>query len=236
MAKLGAKFGKHYSSFIGHHGNNFHGLQWLESCTASRQIRLTHCFCQCLSHVHEIVELHQRLFGHVLERLVNSYLVDATRPNQLHHGFESITLHVLLTIRECSEDVSHAVGCASALADCLKETNSATRQILPNVPRSIWLLLKVAFNGRANGHRIQQERVVPVDGVQLVVDHSFVACLSQSVCNLFLLPHWKEYVMLNTNDQRWHHSAFEALQQARISVLVQFLEGETIHRLGDPQE
>ena len=50
MAKLGAKFGKHYSSFIGHHGNNFHGLQWLESCTASRQIRLTHCFCQCLQY------------------------------------------------------------------------------------------------------------------------------------------------------------------------------------------
>ena len=137
------------------------------------------------------------------------------------------------------------------------------------------------FHRRANGHRIQQERVVlagekyqkptasnyrmhifkyaqknpchlsihisecwshPIDGVQLVVDHSFVSCLkaettsrsklwacflvplqaalksqnnsavlSQSVCNLFLLPHWKEYLLTSQSQSvvvcicRVHH-------------------------------
>ena len=35
--------------------------------------------------------------------------------------------------------------------------------------------------------------------------------------------------MLNTNDQRWHHSAFEALQQARISILAWNFHQISIH-------
>jgi hypothetical protein len=35
--------------------------------------------------------------------------------------------------------------------------------------------------------------------------------------------------MLNTNDQRWHHSAFEALQQARISILASNFHQVSIH-------
>jgi len=34
--------------------------------------------------------------------------------------------------------------------------------------------------------------------------------------------------MLNTNNKSWHHSAFETLQQAGLSILTMFWEGEVL--------
>mmetsp|Transcript_141784 Transcript_141784/g.395319 ORF Transcript_141784/g.395319 Transcript_141784/m.395319 type:complete len:341 (+) Transcript_141784:382-1404(+) len=155
-------------------------------------------------------------------------------PDEFHHRAQALAVHRLAPRGEGPEEVAQGVGSGTTAHRSLQCVGSGGGHVLPEVRRAARLLLQVALHRRADGARLQQEGVVPVDGVELVVHHAFVARSAQAVRHLLLLPDGEEHVVLHADDERGHHRVSEACQQAGLAVLAWLLHAEAVHGLGDP--